>query len=96
MNFITLIGIAFGFVIVILGALLAYTAFSAFRRTGESTMAYIGLGFSLASIAMLIFTGGVFLAPDTTQELFTMKYGITAIGYLILVYAVLSHDPLST
>lgn len=96
MNFITLVGIAFGFIIVVLGFLLAYTAFSAFRRTGESTMAYIGIGFSLAALAVTLFTGGIFLAPITMQELFTMKYGVTAIGYLILVYAVLSHDPLST
>ena len=96
MNFITLVGIAFGFIIVVLGSLLAYTAFSAFRRTGESTMAYIGLGFSFAALAMTIFTAGIFIAPVTVQELFTMKYGMTAIGYVILVYAVLSHDPLST
>ncbi len=96
MNFITLVGITFGFIIVVLGSLLAYTAFSAFRRTGESTMAYIGLGFSLAALAMTIFTGGIFLAPVTMQELFTMKYGITAFGYVLLVCAVLSHDPLTT
>lgn len=96
MNFITLVGLAFGIIILVLGFLLAYTAFSAYRRTGESTMAYIGLGFSFTTLAVTIFTAGIFLASITMQELFTMKYGITAIGYLILVYAVLSHDPLST
>lgn len=96
MNLITVVGIAFGFIIAVLGFLLAYTAFSAFRRTGETTMAYIGLGFSMAAFATTIFTAGIILDPITVQELFTMKYGITAIGYSILVYAVLSHEPLST
>lgn len=73
-----------GLVIVALGA-------RAYLSTGQTTMLHLSTGFALVVAASIVTAAVAFLTGFTeTRELLTANYFITTIGYLFVVYSIVS------
>lgn len=74
-------------VTLLLGGLITYFAFKAFRRTGASSLQYLTVGFGIVTLGSLV--GGVvdqILTMDPQLAL-TVESGLTVIGFAVIVYS---------
>jgi hypothetical protein len=74
-------------VTLVLGGLITYFAFKAYRRTGAKPLRALALGFGAVTLGSLL-AGGVdrLLAIDATYAL-AVESSLTAIGFAIILYS---------
>lgn len=79
--------VAFKTLTLVLGGLITYFAFRAYRRTGARALRALALGFGVVTLGSL--TAGVLdrLAPAGGEYALVAESALTAIGFAIILYS---------
>jgi hypothetical protein len=74
-------------VTLLLGGLITYFAYKAFRRTDASSLQYLALGFAIVTLGSML--GGVVdqLLAMPREIAITTESGLTVIGFAVIVYS---------
>jgi len=84
---ITSVVVAFKTVSLILGAMITYFSFKAYRRTGARALGLLSVGFGVVTLGSLL--AGVMdrLLQVPSNWALTAESGLTAVGFAIIVYS---------
>jgi low affinity Fe/Cu permease len=84
---VTSVIVALKTVSLLLGALVAYFAFKAYRRTDAAPLGYLALGFAIVTLGALL--AGVVdrFLPYPAQWALVVESGLTAVGFAVIVYS---------
>ena len=87
MTELTTLIVALKTVTLLLGGLITYFAYKAYRRTGASSLQYLALGFAIVTLGSML--GGIVdqLLPWTRDLAITTESGLTVIGFAVIVYS---------
>lgn len=74
-------------VTLLLGGLITYFAFKAFRRTGAASLQYLTVGFAIVTTGAML--GGIVdqLLMLSRDLAITVESGLTVIGFAVIVYS---------
>lgn len=71
----------------LLGALVTYFAYKAYRRTGAASLQYLAIGFAIVTFGAML--GGVVdqVLAMTRDTAIAAESGLTVIGFAVIVYS---------
>ena len=74
-------------VTLLLGGLITYFAYKAFRRTDARSLQYLALGFAIVTLGSML--GGIVdqLLSMPREIAITTESGLTVIGFAVIVYS---------
>lgn len=71
----------------ILGALITFFSYKAYRRTGAKPLRLLAVGFAIVTIGSLL-AGAVDLGLDVAEQwALVIESGLTALGFAVIVYS---------
>lgn len=87
MTEITTLVVGLKTVTLLLGGLITYFAYKAYRRTGAASLRYLALGFAIVTFGAMM--GGVVdqLLQMPRDLALTTESGLTVIGFAVIVYS---------
>lgn len=83
---ITTVVVALKTVSLLLGALVTYFAYKAYRRTDAAPLGYLALGFAIVTFGALL-AGVVDRLLPYRQWALVIESGLTAAGFAVIVYS---------
>ena len=74
-------------VTLLLGGLITYFAFKAFRRTGAPSLQYLAIGFAIVTFGAML--GGLVdqVLAMTRDTAIAAESGLTVVGFAVIVYS---------
>lgn len=93
MNAFTIAYLGSGLVLMSAGALMVGMAVRAYRETFRRAMIHLSIGFTLVVAATASTIISTFLTGVTpTRSLLVVHNGLTSVGYIFVVYSLVSYD----
>ena len=79
--------VAFKTVTLLLGALITYFAYRAYRRTDSSALGALAVGFGVITLGAFLAGAGNLIFSLALEQSLLLESGLTAGGFIVIVYS---------
>lgn len=79
--------VAFKTVTLVLGAVISYLAFRAYRRLGADGLQWLAVGFGVVTLGSLLAGVADQLLAVSAHDAIVVESGLTMVGFLVITYS---------